>query len=343
VNYRGSYRKLLGNARAAMIAAVDVYNKPVFRYRDECCAILLVNAWELLLKAILSRNKNSIYYPKKRGEDYRTFSWKDAFTKAESYFPPQVAVLPIRRNLELLAKYRDNAVHFYNVSDFGILIYSLAQTSIVNFRDLLIYGFGVSLRDEFDWNLLPLGLEPPIDAVTYIASTRDPTKKPPFAVRQYIAELTRAIGEVEEAGSDTGRLLTVFAVKMESTKKIELADIVVGVAGEGDSPTQVTVNRWQNPNVTHPHRRKNVVSIIASLHDVKFTPYVFDAIVWQYQLKSKPQYCWQADEGILTKYSNDVAAFIRRLTREEVDNAIRGYKAFQRTRQRRHRDDSAQT
>ena len=64
MNLRGSYRALLSNSRAAMLAAIEIYNKPLFTYRDECFAILLINAWELLLKAILSKNKQKIFYPK---------------------------------------------------------------------------------------------------------------------------------------------------------------------------------------------------------------------------------------------------------------------------------------
>ena len=40
MNYRGSYRKLLGNAKSAMMAAIETYNKPVFQYRDECLRLI---------------------------------------------------------------------------------------------------------------------------------------------------------------------------------------------------------------------------------------------------------------------------------------------------------------
>ena len=40
MNYRGSYRKLLENSKAAMMAAIEIYNKPAFKYRDECVVIL---------------------------------------------------------------------------------------------------------------------------------------------------------------------------------------------------------------------------------------------------------------------------------------------------------------
>src|SRR5262249_30262346 len=136
MNYRGSYRRLLGNSRAAILGSIEIYNKPRFEYRDECFVILLINARELLLKAVLSKNGQSIYYEKKRGEPYRTLSWQDAFNRVvyRRLWPTRtIADRAVRRNLDLLTAYRDNAVHFYNEPRFGVLVYALAQTSVLNY------------------------------------------------------------------------------------------------------------------------------------------------------------------------------------------------------------------
>ena len=45
------YKQLLEKSLGAALSAIEVYNKPDFRHREECFVILLVNAWELLLKA----------------------------------------------------------------------------------------------------------------------------------------------------------------------------------------------------------------------------------------------------------------------------------------------------
>jgi hypothetical protein len=42
---------LVEKAIHAASAAIEIYNKPGFRYREESFAILMLNAWELLLKA----------------------------------------------------------------------------------------------------------------------------------------------------------------------------------------------------------------------------------------------------------------------------------------------------
>lgn len=335
MNYCGSYRKLIGNAQSAMIAAIEIYNKPAFRYRDECSVIMLLNAWELALKAVLSKKKQSVYYAKRRNEPYRTLSWQDAFTKAQAYFPNGLHPLPIRRNLELLGAYRDNAVHFYNAQGFGVLVYPLAQTSVRNFRDLLHAVFGISLEDKVSWQLLPLGIHPPIDPIDYISGARRPKQGASKAVDQYLAELASAVDEVVAAGEDTGRLLTLFTVKLESTKKIEKADIVVGVTAEEEKPGPLAIVKVKDPNITHPLRTGDVVARIGNLHGKPFTTYVFYALAWRYELRDNPQYCWRATENVLTLYSHDAVAFIRTLPKGEVDAAVEGYAKHLRQRFRR--------
>jgi len=264
VNYRGSYRHLLRNSKAAMLAAIEIYNKPRFDYREECCVILLLNAWELALKALLSKKAKSIFYPKKRKEPYRTLSWRDALKAAEPLFPRDLSSLPVRRNLELLATYRDNSVHFYNARNFGTVLYALAQTSIVNFKDLLRLAFQVDLGAEITWQLLPLGLHAPVDPIEYISGATAGGKKPSAAIRQFILELKSAAQELEDAGADTGRLLTVFSVKLESTKKIQNADVVVGVTSP-TAPGPLAVVKAVDPNISHPLRQTEVLERIPTI------------------------------------------------------------------------------
>src|ERR1700674_710572 len=53
--------RLLQNAEAALISAIEIYNKPSFAYREETFAILALNAWELLLKSkLLEISKNNL-------------------------------------------------------------------------------------------------------------------------------------------------------------------------------------------------------------------------------------------------------------------------------------------
>lgn len=331
MNYRGSYKKLLGNSKSAMAAAIEIYNKPLFEYRDECTVILLLNSWELILKALLSKHKTSIYYPKKRNQPYRTLSLQDALTKGKAYFPEKISYMAVQRNLELLGTYRDNAVHFYNERDFGTVLYALSQTSIINYRDLIRDSFGSELADQMNWHILPLGIKPPIDALTYI-SGKSPSKKT-TAVSQFISELSNAVDELARENQDTGRLLTIFDVKLESVKKIDNADMVIGISQEADGPLAIV--RTQDPNKSHPLRQTEVLEKIHSLHGNRFTSYTFQAITWKYNIREQAQYCWKASEGILVRYSNDIVTFINRLSVGEVQAATQEYSEHLRSQRKR--------
>lgn len=324
MNYSGSYKKFLANSKAAIVAAIEIYNKPVFNYRDECAVILLINAWELALKAVISKHGKSVYYPKKRNQPYRTLSWHDAFSRASQHAATHLS-LPVRRNLELLSNYRNNTVHFYNEKDFGVVLHSLAQASILNYRDLIEAVFGVDVALELDWKVMPIGVRAPIDAIAYISGESKKAKNiAPSAVRQFLSELAHSVAEVEESSADASRLLTVHNVKLESVKKVVDADVVVGLGQHQEGP--LAIIRPQDPNKTHPLRQKDIVERIEKIHGQRFTQYTFQAVAWKYKLKKDKRYCWEATEGVLVRYSNDVIHFVQSLSEADVKHALADYR-----------------
>ena len=50
-----AYQALVEKSRAACVAAVETYDRASAPYREENFAILMINAWELLLKARVIR------------------------------------------------------------------------------------------------------------------------------------------------------------------------------------------------------------------------------------------------------------------------------------------------
>lgn len=74
---------LMKKAIAAGLSAIEVYNKPSFEYRDETFSILMINAWELMLKArILQQNDN-----KMRSILHREPRQRKDGTKTKKLFP----------------------------------------------------------------------------------------------------------------------------------------------------------------------------------------------------------------------------------------------------------------
>ncbi len=126
------FQYLLDKSIAAAISAIEIYNKPDFKYREETFSILMINAWELVLKAkILKDNSNDLksiqipekttnkqgeplkrFYPKlNRAGNPMTIEIKGAIEKLK---------LPntLKENLYILIEIRDNAIHFLNKEPF---------------------------------------------------------------------------------------------------------------------------------------------------------------------------------------------------------------------------------
>lgn len=326
MNYYGSYRRLLENSKIAMLSAIEIYNKPQIQYREECFVILFINSWELLLKALLSKNREKIYYPKRRNEPYKTISLTNVLKRSEKFFPKNIDFKPTEKNILLCNVYRDNTIHFYNNFGFQSLIYSLAQTGIKNYVDLTREVFEIDFGNEINWRILPLSFTSPTDPLKYLKSKKQDTYSDP-AVEEFLKELKMTVTELQNTKMDLGRLLTVFDIKLESIKKIDKADFVAAVGKPSASINEpIFINRSVDPNISHPLRQQHVMNKIQKIHGRRFTSYVFQAIIQKYDLKNNPNLSWVASEGVLTKYSNDIIPWIERLSKEDIEQAIKEYR-----------------
>lgn len=322
MNLRASYRALLNNSKAAILAAIEIYNKPQISYRDESFSILLLNAWELLLKAILSKNRQSIFYPKKRGVPYRTLTLQDALIKSVRFFPDTIQYEPVAENLRILEMYRNNSIHFYNKPNFGVVIYGLAQTSIVNYKDLVFSVFDIDIANEITLNLLPLSFATRPDPIEFIRNV-ETSPSNSRAVTQFVKEISRTAQELEVRELDTYRFLTVFRVSFQSVKKISQADFVAGVGTSTTDENVLLVERRIDPNISHPMRQRDVLERLGSeVNGVRFTTYTFQAILCKYEIKSKPSLFWHTVAGGSAQYSNDIIPFIQRLSKREIEVAV---------------------
>jgi len=199
-----SIKRLVDNSLAAMLAAVEVYNKPQMTYRDEVTVILVVNAWELALKATLRQQNRSIYYPKKRNERYRSIAIDDALGRvnARNLWPPEVDGGAITANVKALSEYRDRAIHLYNAQGLGAVIYPFLQQNVLNYRDFMLAKFRKDLADSMTWQLLPLGATAPADAVQFMKVDRKATMV--AEVEAFINELRGLLDAAQAAGAGLG-------------------------------------------------------------------------------------------------------------------------------------------
>jgi hypothetical protein len=171
------FKSLLDKSVAACLAAIEVYNKPDFRYREETFSVLLVNAWELLLKARLvqSAKRMDVLYTYERkqlktGNPSRRLYPRRNRTGNPMTIGFQTAlgeVLKIKdkpidnvcaENLLALLEIRDNAIHLTNKNlHLGRLVQAIAAGALRNYLLVAETWFGLNL-DQHSFFLLPLAL-----------------------------------------------------------------------------------------------------------------------------------------------------------------------------------------
>lgn len=168
-------KELLDRAIAATIAAIEIYNKPDFRYREEAFAVLAINGWELLLKAKwLADHGNDLtaLYVREASNDKtttkvkkprfkRTLRSRNPLTHSLDFLAKKLVesgTLDAKawKNLEVLLELRDSAIHFYNHSPlFAQRLQEIGAASVKNFAAAAADWFKRDLS-EFNFYLMPL-------------------------------------------------------------------------------------------------------------------------------------------------------------------------------------------
>ena len=167
-------KELLDRAVAATVAAIEIYNKPDFLYREEAFAVLAINGWELLLKAKWLAdhgNKVSSLYvmesrTKKDGSKSKKLQIKE--TRSGNPFTHSLDVLAKKlvdskafdvnawANIQALLEMRDSSIHFYNRSGaFPVRLQEIGTASLKNFVAATKNWFGRDMS-EFNFYLMPL-------------------------------------------------------------------------------------------------------------------------------------------------------------------------------------------
>lgn len=183
--------RLLQNSEAALISAIEIYNKPAFAYREETFTILALNAWELLIKAkLLSVNDNDprslyVYYsPKTRaGKPSKKLHVKRNRSKNVMTMGLDACIVElekagttvpsaVKKNLEALTEIRDNAVHYLNASPLlAKQVLEIGTASLRNFVELGKLWLGLDLS-TYSLYLMPIGFLP-TTAATGISVSND--------------------------------------------------------------------------------------------------------------------------------------------------------------------------
>lgn len=200
------YMRLVEKAEAALVAAIEIYNKPSFPYREESFSILAINAWELLLKAKVMAesggDKSTIYEftnsvtakgtPSKkrhvklnRSGNPTTINLHKAMSRLDD-MPNALLPPAVRANIESLIEIRDNAVHLINIGPaFSKQVLEIGSASVTNFVILAGQWFKRDLSSNLSL-LFPVGF-----VGSRLKAKAVPTSPDENRLIKYLAELEK--------------------------------------------------------------------------------------------------------------------------------------------------------
>jgi hypothetical protein len=242
--------RFLQKAEAALLSAIEVYNRPTFAYREETFAILALNGWELLLKAkLLAEHSNNprclhtfeprttkagkqsrkLYLKRNRSGAPLTHGLWKTITELENKTPARVDVR-IKKNLEALTEIRDNAVHFVIASpQLAKQVLEVGTAAVRNFVELARLWFQHDLSGRHFF-LMPIGFVDAPATAAGVDLSKDETK-----LIAYLAQL---------ASTGAQGTATAFNVTLEvnlSFKRSTAAGALAVALSNDPSAPQVTL------------------------------------------------------------------------------------------------------
>ncbi len=190
-------------AREALLAAVEIYNKPRVEYREQTVAFLIVNAWEVLIKArlvqqnggqiqsIYRRQRNSRRYERNSDGEIVTIDIRGALNS--SGLPEKV-----KTNIYGLIKIRNQATHL------GVLVPALKE-SILEFSTASVQNFVKTYANWFEDSinapyLLPLG---------FVGTAQTVVAKYPVRQRELLKELSNLAQSHDSTDSEYSVVMQV--------------------------------------------------------------------------------------------------------------------------------------
>ncbi len=191
-------QELTDKSIAAMVSAIEIYNKPDFKYREETFSILAINAWELLLKAKwLKDNNNAIHSlyvleirKKPNGKPYKKSGIKrtscgNPFTHSLDYLATRMAEKKTladlaHKNIIALCEIRDSSVHFYNRNNlFAIRLQEIGSASVKNYVKASQEWFNTDFSN-YNFYLMPLAFMSQANQTTAVLLSKEEKKLASF-------------------------------------------------------------------------------------------------------------------------------------------------------------------
>lgn len=219
---------LLDSSQAALFAGIEIHNKPHIDYRYPTSVILIINAWELALKAYVYKytGKKKIY--EKDGK--HTISFSKALTLVRDHInttEKNKKFAAIYDNLNLLNEYRCSNVHFIE-SELDPVIFMLISKAVLNYDTFVRKYFKKDITRDDNLIILPIGLKLPFDPVDYLKQNCS------NAHNDFIDDVIQSVRELNNEGVQDS-IVVGFNLVTDKVRDVKNADIIATLSNTADA------------------------------------------------------------------------------------------------------------
>jgi hypothetical protein len=246
-------------------------------------SILIVNAWELLLKAKLVADSGgrleSLYIFKEDGQPKVSRTGQPLTIEIVRAMKKLDLDPAIAGNLDGLIGVRDAAVHFYASESLAYLVYTLGAAALQNYQTFVRHRFGRTLL-EYNFYILPLAFAYNFKTLALIETDREPPA---------VAALLKSVAAAQETIESTDyHLVCEISAELRSAKKfvMETADVSLVVASAGSDKI---VYRTQPLTDKYPLSYYEVIQKVRSAVP-RLKQHEIDHAIKSLKLKANPTY-----------------------------------------------------
>lgn len=233
---------LLDSSQAALFAGIEVHNKPHIAYRYPTAVILIINAWELALKAYVYKyiNRKKIY--ESDGQHTITFSKALGLVTADiNSKEGKNTFKAVSENLDLLNTYRCSNVHFIE-SSLNPVIFMLINKAVLNYDRFLKKYFQRDISKDDNLIILPIGMKLPFDPIEYLKQDYG------SANNDYVNQVIQSIKDLDDENIQDS-IVIGFNVIADRVKNVKNADIIASIERSPDAvPLRKAVRITDDPN-----------------------------------------------------------------------------------------------
>ena len=282
-------KTLINNWISALFCAIEIHNKPKIEYRYPNVVILLLNAWELILKAYIYK----ILKNKKILNLIIDLDWNGRYIWLNKcinlvFWSDKDNQLFVK-SIELLYEYRNIITHAFS-DDLDELIYSIITENIILFWKFLKDNFWIDLASYNDnLILLPIWIKKPFNPIDFL-SNESYVKNASHEVKEFLSSIKNKGEELQNAWIEDWLLVT-FDMEIVWKYKVKNVDFTTKIDNNSEIWfSKETTLRITNDQSAQPMRPMSLDELREEF-----------SIDWYYELK----------KIFNENYSNDHNDFIK--------------------------------